>query len=64
MSVLFILGLMLIVVFSFSVSTYITCFKTSIESLIGKLFLIAFLGILFTALTFTVSLALIWPPVM
>lgn len=64
MSVLFGLGLLLIVVFSFSVSAYVTYYKFSIQNLLGKIVVFLFLGAVVSIATFTLSLAIIWPPVM
>ena len=64
MSVLFILGLALILVFGFSLSAYITCYKFSVQHILGKIVVILALGAVICAITFTLSLALIWPPVM
>lgn len=64
MSALFIIGVLLILLFGFSVSAYVTYYKFSIESFLGKLVVFLFLGAIVSAVTFTISLTLIWPPVM
>ncbi|PKM80461.1 MAG: hypothetical protein CVU89_13950 [Firmicutes bacterium HGW-Firmicutes-14] len=64
MSALFIVGILLIVLFGFSVSAYVTYYKFTIESFIGKLIVFLVLGAIVSAVTFTISLTLIWPPVM
>lgn len=64
MSALFILGLALILVFSFSLSTYITCYKIGIQDLLTRIVIITVLGVVVSAVTFTISITLIWPPVM
>ncbi|MDT3700199.1 MAG: hypothetical protein RO469_12340 [Thermincola sp.] len=64
MSVLFIIGALLIIIFGFSVSAYVTYYKISIQSFIGKLMIFLVLGAVISAVTFTISLTLIWPPVM
>lgn len=64
MSALFVLGLALILAFSFSLCTYITCYKIKIQSLPTKLFFITVLGVVVSAATFAISLTIIWPAVM
>jgi len=64
MSALFIIGIILILVFGFSVSAYVTYYRFAIESFMGKLVVFLLLGVVVSALTFTISLTLIWPPVM
>ncbi len=64
MSGLFIIGVLLILFFGFSVSAYITYYKFSIRSFLAKLVVFLVLGAILSAVTFTVSLTLIWPPVM
>ncbi|MBU7007563.1 hypothetical protein [Phosphitispora fastidiosa] len=64
MSALFIIGVLLIVLFGFSVSAYLTYYKFSIQNFIGKLVVFVLLGVIFSTVTFTISLTLIWPPVM
>lgn len=64
MSVLFIIGLILILVFGFSVSAYVTYYKFGIQNFVAKLVVFLALGVVIATLTFTISLTLIWPPVM
>lgn len=64
MSPLFLIGVLLILVFGFSVSAYVTYYKFTIESLIGRIVVFLVLGAVISAVTFTISLTLIWPPVM
>lgn len=64
MSVLFILGLALILVFSFSLSTYLTCYKMGIQDLLTRFVFITVIGVFVSIVTFSISLTLIWPPVM
>ncbi|WP_418791253.1 hypothetical protein [Phosphitispora sp. TUW77] len=64
MSALFVIGILLIVLFGFSVSAYLTYFKFSIQNFIGKLVIFVSLGVILSIVTFTISLSLIWPPVM
>ncbi len=64
MSALLILGLALILIFSFSLSTYIICYKIRIQDLLARVTSITILGSVISAVTFTISLILIWPPVM
>jgi len=64
MSTLFILGVLLILLFGFSVSAYVTYFKFAIENFIAKLIVFVILGAVVSVVTFTISLTLIWPPVM
>ncbi len=64
MSALFIVGVILILLFGFSVSAYLTYYKFAIESFIAKLVVFVVLGAIVSAVTFTISLTLIWPPVM
>lgn len=64
MSALFIAGLILIFAFGFSTSAYITFYKMKVSNLVGKILITAFLGAVISLVTFTISLAIIWPPVM
>jgi hypothetical protein len=64
MSVLFIIGLILILVFGFSVSAYVTYYKFTLKNLVSKVVVFLLLGAVVSLATFTISLALIWPPVM
>ncbi len=64
MSALFFVGVLLILLFGFSVSAYVTYYKFAIESFFGKLVVFLVLGAIVSAVTFTISLTLIWPPVM
>jgi hypothetical protein len=64
MSVLFIIGVLLILLFGFSVSAYVTYYKFNIDSLITRVVLFLVFGAIISAVTFTISLVLIWPPVM
>lgn len=64
MSPLFLIGVLLILVFGFSVSAYVTYYKFTIQSLIGRIVVFVVLGTVISAVTFTISLTLIWPPVM
>jgi len=64
MSALFIIGVILILIFGFSVSAYVTYYKFTINTFIGKLIVFLVVGVLVSAVTFTISLTLIWPPVM
>ncbi len=64
MSALFIIGIIIIVFFGFSVSAYITYYKFEIKSFLAKLVVFLVLGSIVSAVTFTISLTLIWPPVM
>lgn len=64
MSVLFIIGVLLILIFGFSISAYLTYYKFTINSFVGKLIVFLTVGVLVSAVTFTISLTLIWPPVM
>jgi hypothetical protein len=61
MSALFIAGVLLILLFGFSVSAYITYYKLSIESFFAKLIVFPVLGAVISAVTFTISLTLICP---
>lgn len=64
MSALFIIGLILVLLFGFSVSAYLTYYKFSIESFFAKAVVFLVLGAIVSVVTFTISLTLIWPPVM
>ena len=64
MSTLFIIGVLLILLFGFGVSAYVTYFKFAIENFIAKLIVFVILGAVVSVVTFTISLTLIWPPVM
>lgn len=64
MSALFIIGVILILLFGFSVSAYVTYYKFTIDTFIGKIIVFLVVGVLVSAVTFTISLTLIWPPVM
>ena len=64
MSALFIIGILLIILFGYSVSAYVTYYKFAFESFFGKLVVFLVLGAAVSAVTFTISLTLIWPPVM
>jgi hypothetical protein len=64
MSALFIVGVVLILLFGFSVSGYVTYYKIAIQSFLGKLIVFLVLGAVVSLVTFTISLTLIWPPVM
>ncbi len=64
MSVLFMIGLILILAFGFSVSAYVTYFKLTLKNIVAKLVVFVTLGVIISTLTFTISLTLIWPPIM
>jgi len=64
MSVLFIIGVLLILLFGFSVSAYVTYYKFFIENFIVRIAVFLVLGAVVSAVTFSISLTLIWPPVM
>lgn len=64
MSVLFMIGLVLILAFGFSVSAYLTYYKMTLENIVAKMVVFMALGVLISTFTFTLSLILIWPPVM
>lgn len=64
MSALFIAGLVLILVFGYSVGAYVTLYKFNIASLLGKIASFVIIGAAVSLLTFTISLAIIWPPAM
>lgn len=62
MTFLFILGLILICIFSFSSACYFVYFKLGLGNRAVKAGLTVVVGVLFFALTFAVSIILIWPP--
>ena len=62
MTLVFILGLALAVIFSFSVACYFVYFKTSIGSSAVKAALTFVLGLAVFVLTFAISIILVWPP--
>lgn len=62
MTFLFILGLALIVLFSFSVACYFVYFKTTIGSGAVKAAITFVLGLVVFVLTFAISIILVWPP--
>ncbi len=62
MSIIFGLGLLLIVLFSFSVACYFVYFKTPVNSSAAKIVMTVALGLVVFVLTFAVSIILIWPP--
>lgn len=64
MSVLFIIGVLLILLFGFSVSAYLTYYKFAIDNFITRIVIFLVVGAVVSAVTFTISLTLIWPPVM
>lgn len=64
MSILFMIGLILILAFGFSVSAYLTYFKMTLKNFVAKMVVFVALGFVISTLTFTISLALIWPPIM
>lgn len=64
MSALFILGLLFILIFGFSVSAYVTCYKCTFENLVAKVAVFLLIGAVVSMATFTVSIALVWPPIM
>lgn len=64
MSVLFIIGVLLILLFGFSVSAYLTYYRLQIESFITRIVVFLVIGAIVSAVTFSISLSLIWPPVM
>lgn len=64
MSVLFMIGLILILAFGFSVSAYVTYYKMTLNNIIAKLVVFVALGVVISTFTFTISLIIIWPPVM
>lgn len=64
MSVLFIIGVLLILLFGFSVSAYLTYYRFQIDNFLTRLVVFLVIGAIVSAVTFSISLSLIWPPVM
>lgn len=64
MSVLFIIGVLLILLFGFSVSAYLTYYRFQIDSFLTRIVVFLVIGAIVSAVTFSISLSLIWPPVM
>lgn len=62
MSIIFGLGLLLICLFSFSVACYFVYFKIPFGGSVGKAAMTVVLGLVVFALTFAVSVILVWPP--
>jgi len=62
MTLVFILGLALICIFSLSVAGYFIYFKTHIGSSIAKAALTFVLGLVVFVVTFAISIILVWPP--
>lgn len=64
MTTLLFAGLLLILVFSFAVSTYISLFKLRLQNLIPRAFAILGIGAGTAVATFVLCVSIIWPPVM
>lgn len=62
MTLLFVLGIALALVFSFSVACYFIFFKTNIGSNLAKGAMTLVLGLVVFVLTFAVCVILVWPP--
>jgi hypothetical protein len=55
---------MLIAIFGFAVSAYLTFYSFNINSLLAKSLLFLVLGVVVSLATFTVSLIIVWPGAM
>jgi hypothetical protein len=64
MTTLFVLGLMLIAIFGFAVSAYLTFYSFNINNWLAKSLLFLVLGVVVSLATFTVSLIIVWPGAM
>ncbi|MDA8442688.1 MAG: hypothetical protein M0Z55_09990 [Peptococcaceae bacterium] len=62
MMLLFGLGLVLIGIFSFSAAAYVVLFKIHLNSSALKAVMTCGLGLVVFAMTFAVSIILVWPP--
>lgn len=64
MSTLFTIGLLLIVAFGFAASAYLTFFSFKLQSVVAKGLVFIALGVVFSLVTFSISLFIVWPAAM
>ncbi|PKM80460.1 MAG: hypothetical protein CVU89_13945 [Firmicutes bacterium HGW-Firmicutes-14] len=63
MKTLFVIGMILILLFSFGVSGWVSFFKFPLRDAKAKVLAFLMLGAAATAFTFILCLTIIWPPV-